>query len=79
MSNVVHLGPHARMTVDEALEVVKREQWTDIMLIGYKPDGDFSVRSSHMSRENAAFLLELAKYHVFQPVIKNVAHDDYEA
>ena len=37
------------------------EAITDVLLVGYDDEGDLFVRSSHMSRAEALFLLEKAK------------------
>lgn len=37
------------------------ERVTDVLIVGYDADGDLFVRSSHMSRAEAVFLLEKAK------------------
>lgn len=64
MADVVLLGPHTRMTVNEALEYVRREGLTDVMIIGYDHDGDLMIRSSRMSRETANWMIDRAKLHV---------------
>lgn len=37
------------------------ERVTDVLIVGYDADGGLFVRSSHMSRAEAVFLLEKAK------------------
>lgn len=56
MSDVVELGPHDRMTTDEALEYAKRRGLKELIVVGYDQDGDFVVVSSHLSRSDALWL-----------------------
>lgn len=61
--NVVDLGPHCRMTVDETLDLCKRDNMTDVIVVGYDADDEVVIRSSKMSRADAVYLLEQAKLH----------------
>jgi len=64
-AEVVEFGPHTRMTPEEALTLCSREEWDEVIIIGYRKDSpDFATRSSHMSRECALWLVEHAKMHV---------------
>jgi hypothetical protein len=57
--NVVELGPHSKMTPEQALAYCSREQWDDVIIIGYhKSAKSLSIRSSHMSRECTLWLAE---------------------
>lgn len=63
--SVVELGPHARMTPEEALAEASREPWENVMIVGFHKDhGPIVVRSSHMTREVALWIIEHAKLHV---------------
>lgn len=59
MAEVVELGPHSRMTVDECLDFCSREDrnFQDVMILGYCPKGELVVRSSAMTRAEAVFML----------------------
>lgn len=63
-ADIVHLGPHERMTTDEVFAASAREPWDDVMVIGFHKDGSLAVRSSHMSREFALWIVEHAKLHI---------------
>ncbi len=64
-AEIVDLGPHERMTVDEALASAAREPWENVLIIGFHvDDGSLVVRSSHMSREFALWIIEHAKLHI---------------
>ncbi len=63
--NIVHLGPHDRMTPEELFASVQREPWETALVIGYHvDDGTIVVRSSHVSREFALWIIEHAKLHI---------------
>lgn len=69
MGDVVHaFGAHERMSVDECLEFCRRNaaEYQDVIVIGYNHDNDLVVRSSHMSRECANFMLDFAKMHALK-------------
>lgn len=59
------LNPHTNMTTDECLAYCHRssDQYQDVIVIGYDKDGDVIVRSSHMSRAEAVFMLLAAIDH----------------
>lgn len=60
--SVIELGPHERMTPDEALAAASREEWEDVIIVGFhKDDGSLAVRSSHMSREFSLWIAEHLK------------------
>ncbi|PWJ88378.1 hypothetical protein C8D77_111101 [Mesorhizobium loti] len=62
---VVELGPHNKMTPEEALAYSSRESWDQVIIVGFhKDDDDFVVQSSHMSREFALWIAEHLKLHV---------------
>lgn len=61
MENVVQLPPHTKMTVEDALEYAKRENLTDVLIIGFFEDGDLLCVSSAMTREQALWLCESGK------------------
>lgn len=62
--NVHELLAKDKMTVDEAFAVAQREQFNDVIVIGYDKDGDFLVTSSHVSNKDALYLLKLAELHI---------------
>ncbi len=45
MTNVTSLGAHGKMTVDQTLGLVSRENLQDVLIIGYDQDYEL-VRSS---------------------------------
>lgn len=64
-ADIVNLGPHDRMTPAELFASVQREPWETAMVIGFhEDDGSIVVRSSHMTREFALWIVEHAKLHV---------------
>lgn len=61
---IIEVGPHTRMTPEQALTFCSREQWSDVAIIGYhKGDRLLVVRSSAMTRADALNLYEQAKLH----------------
>lgn len=65
MGEVLQLNPHVNMTVDECLQYAARnaEEYQDVVVVGYDKEGAVMVRSSHMTRAEAAFLLMKALDH----------------
>jgi hypothetical protein len=65
--NVVSLPARDNMTVEECLALSAREsvseKWQDVMVLAYDEHGDLVVRSSHMSRKDALWLLVTAADH----------------
>lgn len=61
-ADIVSLDAHENMTPRECLEREARmhEHYSDVIVVGYDNDGDVSVRSSKISRADAAFLLMAA-------------------
>ena len=62
-TNVIALPASANFQPDQALKSTMDmgERVTDVLIVGYAEDGDLFVRSSHMTRAEAVFLLEKAK------------------
>lgn len=62
-TNVIALPASTNFQPDQALKSTMDmgERVTDVLIVGYDADGDLFVRSSHMSRAEAVFLLEKAK------------------
>ena len=62
-TNVIALPASSNFQPDQALKSAMDmgERVTDVLIIGYDADSDLFVRSSHMSRAEALFLLEKAK------------------
>lgn len=58
MKTVLQLPASATMTVDQALDSAKGLDLTDVLVVGYKPDGELAMRSSRMSRADALWLAE---------------------
>lgn len=63
--SVIDLGPHERMTPEQVLAYAAREEWEHVVICGFHKDGEtISVRSSHMTREFALWIVEHTKLHV---------------
>jgi hypothetical protein len=62
-TKVIELPASAHYTVEQAIDSLehRRGELTDILMVGYDSDNDLFVRSSHLSRAEALFLLEKAK------------------
>lgn len=65
MAEIIALGPHERMTAEECLEFCARtkSEFQDVIVVGYDAEGKVMIRSSHMSRADAAFMLLAALDH----------------
>ena len=63
--NVIALPASESFTPEQALksalEFVRGDNLTDVLVIGYDADGDLLIRSSKMSRCDAVFMIEKAK------------------
>lgn len=68
-AEIVQLDPHPHMTVREVLEMQTRnaDELTDVILVGYDTDGVLFIRSSHISREQALWLLMAAVDEIRRP------------
>ncbi len=65
MADVIELGSHDHMTVEQALTVASREPWEQVIVCGYHKDGEeIVVRSSHISREFALWIAEHLKLQI---------------
>jgi hypothetical protein len=61
MNNVVPLPASTTLTPEQALASAAGLCLKDVLIIGYDSDGDFTVRSSRMSRMDALWLAKLAE------------------
>lgn len=63
--NVVQLDAHENMTVGECLAYCALEQKTykDVIVVACDNEDNIIVRSSHMSRKDAAWLMMVALDH----------------
>lgn len=63
---ISQLPAHERMTVEEALTLCARQHadFSDVMILAYS-DNELVVRSSHMSRRDANWMIDAAKRHVW--------------
>ena len=57
-SNVIELGPHENMTVEQALDFVKREQPKEVVVLYVSQNNNFCTVSSGMDRKDALWLIE---------------------
>lgn len=60
-ANVISLPASDSFQPEQALASAASLGLTDVLVVGYDADGVLAVRSSHMSRAEALFLLEQAK------------------
>ncbi len=62
-TNVISLPASKNFHPDQALKSAMDmgERLTDVLIVGYDDDNTLFVRSSHLSRAEAVFLLEKAK------------------
>lgn len=63
MADIHTLPVSAHLTVEQALDVAKRDfsDAKDVLMIFYDADGELCMRSSHMDRKSALWMLEKAK------------------
>ena len=62
---VVELGPHTKMTPEQALAYSAREDWESVVIVGFHKDNEqLMVRSSALSREACLWIAEHLKMHV---------------
>lgn len=60
---LTELDVHNRMTVDEALQLCRRAELKEVIIIGFDKDDEFFTQSSKMTRQDALWALEWAKRH----------------
>jgi hypothetical protein len=60
-ANVIGMPASTNFKPEQALHSALSLDLTDVLVVGYDQDGCLAVRSSHMSRAEAIFLLEKAK------------------
>ncbi len=71
MADVIDLGPHERMSVEQVFASAVREPWETVIICGFhKEGGDNVVRSSHISREFALWIAEHLKLHVLGQIYR---------
>lgn len=65
MTEVIQLGAHSKMTVEECLDYccLEKDKYQSVMVLSFDEDGDLLVRSSHMSRKDALWMLMEAVDH----------------
>ena len=65
-AEIIKLGPHERMTPEEALASAAQEQWQDIIVVGYHVNNptEIMMQTSHMNRETALWIVEWAKKYI---------------
>lgn len=63
--SIVELGPHDKMTPEQALAVAAREPWEHVLVVGFhQGEETLTLRSSHMTREFALWITEHLKMRV---------------
>lgn len=57
----------SNMSVEQVKKRIISEDWSNLLVVGYHKDTgcDLITRSSEMSKQDALWLLESAKLHVF--------------
>ena len=57
-AQIIQLDPHENMSVNDCINYVSRnrDDYRDILVLGYDSDGDLVVRSSHMNLAEACFM-----------------------
>lgn len=68
MDNVTALV-NTNMTPEQTLRGALELPLTDVMVIGYMPDGSLACRSSKMNREAALWIIECAKIFTMREII----------
>lgn len=61
---VVELREHNKMTVKETLACASREDWEEVMVLGYI-NGHFEVLTSRMELMKALWLVEQERQYIF--------------
>lgn len=66
-AEVIELGAHDNMSPAECLDYVHRRaaDYQDVLVIGYDEEGSLLINSSHLSKEQANWLIDAAKMHIF--------------
>lgn len=52
---------NAKRTVEQAITDAQQAGLTDVLIIGWNDEGRLVTRSSHLTRAQAVFLIEIAK------------------
>lgn len=58
---VMALPASTNYNAEQALNSALQADLTDVMIIGYDPDGDLFIRSSRMTRAEGLFMTEKAR------------------
>lgn len=66
--NVHKLPASAHLSVQQALDLAQRDfsDARDVLMLFWDANGELCIRSSHMNRMEALWLLEKAKAHTLQ-------------
>jgi hypothetical protein len=70
--NIIELGAHERMKPSEALDLTRREDPPEVLILFTDHDGELGIRSSGMSNKDALWHLEMAK----GLILKGALEDD---
>lgn len=60
MTKIHQLNNKTKMSPTEALALASREEWSDIIIIGYQND-EFVIKTSEMTRKDALWLAKQAE------------------
>lgn len=63
MTKIHQLNNKTKMSPIEALAMASREEWSDIIIIGYQND-EFVIKSSAMTRKDALWLAKQAELNI---------------
>lgn len=66
MSDVRLMPATGRMTPEQALGHASLREWQDVIVMGYDEGGVFTLVSSKMAREQAAWLAQLLIRHALE-------------
>lgn len=69
VNDVIDLGPHSRMTPEQALAYAAREKWDKVIICGFhEGEVELVVRSSSMNREVALWIAVHLKLWILGPL-----------
>lgn len=63
--------PTTTMTPAQALAHAEAKGMTEVLIIGYDREGEFTTLSSRMTRADALWLIECARLWALKPMISN--------
>jgi len=70
---IYDITPWTRWTPEQAIRQVPIDEMNSLIVVGFDDEGDLRLWSSEMTREQANWILDLAKYHALH---ERVTEDD---